>query len=142
MTIDQPITKQFLTKESVVKENKGIFTELSCLPAKAKIRLQDNALPVVHAPRRVPVALRDRVKNELKRMESMGVIRAIDEPTEWVSSMVAVAKKDSTLRICIDPKDSNENIVREHYQLPTTEDITHKLAGAKYFSRLDAKSGY
>lgn len=64
------------------------------------------------------------VKAELKRMESMGVIlvKQIDEPTEWVSSMVAVTKKDGSLCICIDPKNLNENRMHEHYQLLTIED--------------------
>lgn len=46
--------------------------------------------PVVHAPRMIPIALRDRVIKELKRMEQMGIIPKQTEPTDWVSSMVTV----------------------------------------------------
>ena len=73
----------------------------------------------------------------------MGVIKKVTEPTEWVSSMVAVGKMNTdNLRICIDPRNLNQAIMREHYPLPTIDDITHKLTGAKVFSVLDAKCGY
>ena len=76
-------------------------------------------------------------------MEKIGVIRKVIEPTEWVSSMVAVGKKNSEkLRICIDIRDLNKAIMREHYPLPTIESTTHKLSKAKIFSVLDAKTGY
>ena len=57
--------------------------------------------------------------------------------------MVAAEKKNSNrLRICIDPQNLNAAIQREHYQLPTIEEITSRLASAKYFSKVDANSGY
>ncbi|RXN35723.1 Retrovirus-related Pol poly from transposon [Labeo rohita] len=76
-------------------------------------------------------------------MERQGVIVKVTEPTEWVNSMV-VAEKPRTgqLRVCLDPRDLNKAIKRPHYPLPTLEYITSKLAGAQYFSVLDARSGY
>ncbi|KAI5086779.1 hypothetical protein C0J45_23009, partial [Silurus meridionalis] len=44
--------------------------------------------------------------------------------------------------LCIDPKDLNEAIQREHYRLPTKSDITSAMSGACYFSKLDASSGF
>ena len=44
--------------------------------------------------------------------------------------------------VCLDPRDLNQAIKRQHYQLPTAEDILSQMAGAKYFSKLDASSGY
>ena len=34
------------------------------------------------------------------------------------------------------------HFMREHYQVPTAQEITSILAGAKYFSTLDAKDGF
>ena len=51
-------------------------------------------------------------------------------------------KEDGSLRICLDPKDLNRAVKREHFQLPTSTEITSKLAGAKVFSKLDAKDGF
>jgi len=51
-------------------------------------------------------------------------------------------KKDGSLRICLDPKDLNKAIKRSHHKTPTQEEITHKLADSRFFSKLDAKNGY
>ena len=56
--------------------------------------------------------------------------------------MVVNEKKSGKLWICIDPRDLNKVIKREPYQLPTQREITSRLAGARYFSKLDATSGY
>ena len=47
-----------------------------------------------------------------------------------------------TVRQIAHPRDLNKALLREHYQLPTQEEITSRLAGAKYFSKLDATSGF
>ena len=70
------------------------------------------------------------------------MIKKVQEPTEWVNLMIINEKRSGKLRIYIDPRNLNKVISREHYQLPTQEEITARLAGAKYFSQLDAKSGF
>lgn len=44
--------------------------------------------------------------------------------------------------MCLDPRDLNNNINREHYQIPTRDKITSGMAGAQYFSKLDASQGF
>ncbi|KAK2723355.1 hypothetical protein QYM36_001875 [Artemia franciscana] len=56
--------------------------------------------------------------------------------------MVMVEKKDGSIRLCIDPVDLNKSIKRPHYPIPTLDDVTSKLHGAKVFTKLDARSGY
>ena len=102
----------------------------------------DESVPPVIPPRRVPFALHDKVKKELKRMESMRVIHKVNEQTEWVSSVLAVRKPNDKVRICIDPKDLNRAIKREHYPMRATYDVVTKLPNANYFSKLDAESGF
>lgn len=75
----------------------------------------------------------------------MGVIEKVEEPTEWVNSTVCVKKANGELRVCMDPKDlhtPNSNIQREHYQILTREEIISEMAGAKYFTKLDASQGF
>ena len=69
------------------------------------------------------------------------IIEAVEKPTEWISSMVVITKKDNKLRICLDPKDLNHAIRRENYQLLTIEDIATRLHGAKVFTVLDVRHG-
>lgn len=75
-------------------------------------------------------------------MEKMNVIKKIDEPTDWVSSLVIVQKKSGALRICLDPRDLNKAVKREHFKLPTLEEIMSLFADTKRFSKLDASSGF
>ena len=56
--------------------------------------------------------------------------------------MVIVEKSNGDLRIRLQPRRLNRAIKREHYRLPTLEDIIPELNGATVFSKLDAKSGY
>ena len=89
--------------------------------------------PVIDPARRVPVALRVKVEEELDRMQQIGVIEPVEQPTEWVSSMVTIVKPNK-LRICIDPRRLNEAVLREHYPLLTVEEVVSRIPGAKYFS--------
>ncbi|GBM27025.1 hypothetical protein AVEN_256952-1 [Araneus ventricosus] len=75
-------------------------------------------------------------------MVKAGVIQKLTEPTDWVSPLVIVQKKNGALGIRLDPQNLNRTIKRPHYNLPTFKDITSKLAEAKYFSVLDAVSAF
>ena len=115
---------------------------LGTLPYVYDIKLKENVTPVVHPPRRVPVALKNDVYDELQRMVKQGVIEKITQPTDWVNSMVVVKKPNGKLRICLDPKDLNASIKRKHHYLPRREDISSQMAGAKIFSKLDLSQGF
>ena len=56
--------------------------------------------------------------------------------------MAIAEKRKGSLRICLDPRHLNKAIKREHFQLPTIEDITTHMANAKWFTKLDANRGY
>lgn len=56
--------------------------------------------------------------------------------------MVCIRMPNGDLRMCIDPKDLNNNKIREYYQIPTRDEITSEMAGSKYFSKLDAPQGF
>ena len=74
-------------------------------------------------------------------LEHRGVIKQVNKPTPWISSMVTVIKPGK-IRICIDPRDLNKAILRPKYQMPTLEEVLPKLANVKLFSVLDAKDGF
>ena len=87
------------------------------------MQLKPEVQQVVHAARKVTVALREKVKAELDRMEKLNVISKVDEPTKWVNSMVVVPKQ-----ICLNPRDLNKAINREHYKMITLEEVTSQLS--------------
>ena len=64
-----------MTKTSVLKDYTQAFMGLGSIPGECKIHLKPDAIPVVYPPRKIPVALKDRCKAELDRMEKMGIIK-------------------------------------------------------------------
>jgi hypothetical protein len=128
-------------QQDILNNYPDLFEGLGCLPVEHHIELNETIEPVIHPPRRVPEAIRSRVTKELHRMEEEGVIEKVDQPTDWVNSMVTVIKPHKT-RICLDPRNLNEAIKREHFPLPTIEEVTARMPNAKVFSVLDAKSGF
>ena len=122
---------------------KEVFHGLGCLKKPYHIQIDSKITPVVNQLKSQPVALRDRLKQALEEMEMNGVIKKVDQPTEWVNSVVVVEKPGSKKsRICPDPRPLNEAIQREHYKMPIIEEITTRVAGATVFSKLDATHGY
>ena len=118
------------------------FDRIGRFPGVYSIKTRKEATPVIHAQRKFPIHVEDELKRELDTMVAQEVIEPVEEPTEWVNSMVVARKNNGSLRICLDPKDLNKAIQRTHHHTPTLEETTHKLAGAKVFSKLDAKHGY
>lgn len=118
------------------------FDRIGNFAGEYHIVLRPNNHPIVHAPRKCPIHMRDEIKAELDGMISQGIIRKIYEPTDWVNSIVYVRKSNDKLRLCLDPKDLNKIIMRCQHKTPTMEELSHKQSGAKYFSKLNAKNGY
>ena len=131
-----------LNRADLIRQFPRVFAEeVGQLEGEYRIKLDTTISPVQHAPRRVPVALRDQLKAELDKMTEQGIVAPVTAPTPWVSSLVVVPKKNGTLRLCLDPKDLNKAVQREHYPLPTIEDVATRLHGAKVFTKLDVRSG-
>ena len=123
-----------LTKDRVSQEYKNIFQGLGCLEGKVSIQLKEDATPVVYPARKVPVALREKLKMELDRLVKNGVIEKTESPTDWVLPLGLV---DGSFRICMDPLRVNQSVKREHCHLPERSEIQVEMAGAKFFSKLD-----
>ena len=120
-----------------------VFTGLGNLGQEYQIQLRQDIQPfALHTARTVPLPLRDKVQEELNRMEKGGVISKVDEPTPWCAGMVVVPKKSGAIRICVDLKKLNEGVLREVHPLPRVDETLALLAGATVFSKLDANSGF
>jgi hypothetical protein len=53
-----------------------------------------------------------------------------------------VEKKDGTKRMCIDYRTLNSMTIMNKYQLPRIEDLLDRFKKAKFFSKIDLRSGY
>ena len=108
------------------------------------IKLKSNAVPYQTPLRQVLIALQENFKDENKSMEKQGIISKLDHnmPTEWLNSYVIVKKPNGSPHICLDPTRLNEYILRPVFNSTTVEEVSHKLAGAKFFSMFDAAKGF
>ena len=130
-------------KTAVFKKFPSLFQGLGNLGEEFEIRLKPDAVPYsLFSPRHVPLPLKPKVQEELNRMESIGVISRVEEPTAWCAGMVVVPKKEGNIRICVDLKPLNQHVLREVHPLPRVDDTLAQLAGARVFSKLDANSGF
>ena len=98
-----------LTDCTVKAEYPDEFQGLGRLRDSYSIEIDESVRPVVHAPRRVPVPVREKVRNKRDELESDGVLTPVTETTDRVSSMVIVQKPSGQIRICLDPKDLNRS---------------------------------
>lgn len=133
-----------IDKDFVTKNYADLFTGLGTFENEYDIKLKDDAVPVAHAPRRVPDKLKTKLKLKLDHMIKTGIIEKAKGYCPWVNHLVTVEKKDveKSLRVCIDPKELNKSIENEHAYIPNFDDLASKLHDMKYFSVLDLKDGY
>lgn len=141
--VDTVKLTEALTIDTLSEKYGDLFKgELGSLPGIVKLQTDPEVRPHVAKVRRVPIAVKPKLKAELDRLSEIGVLAPVDRPTPWVSQMVMATKKSGGVRICIDPKPLNKALKREHFQLPIIEDILPDLSKAKVFSKIDLRSGY
>ncbi|XP_063962569.1 uncharacterized protein K02A2.6-like [Lytechinus pictus] len=131
-----------LSKQTLMTEYADVFEGTGKLEGEYHMSVDEDVTPVIHPPRRVPVALQTKLKEELDRLEEGNIIARIETHTPWVSSLVCVEKPNGKLRVCLDPRDLNKGLKRSHYPMTTIEDILSDLTNAKVFSTFDAKNGF
>ena len=103
-TVECPIPEQY----------SELFTGLSTFSQEYTIKLKEGATPhAIYSPRKVPLALRDKVKQKLQNMERTGVITPVSDPTPWCAGMVVIPKESGKVRICVDLKPLNDSVLRE-----------------------------
>ena len=113
--------------------------------APMKIHLNEDAKPfAIFTARQIPHAYKEEVKSTLDKMVKDKIIEPLkDEPTPWCHPLVVVPKPKGGIRLCVDLTKLNENIQRPVYPTLTPKQaVSEVTTGSRYFSTLDAKSGY
>ena len=149
-----------LTKQDILDIYSDVFTGIGKFPGMPyKFQLKQNAKPTRHAPRKVPIHLQDAFHKEIRNLEQLGILEETKDFTEWVNSFVIVEKKapvnsckiptnsssqghSKKLRICLDPRDLNEDLEREPYYTWSIEEIMAKFHGMTRFTITDYNKGY
>ena len=159
--LQSQLQDHLLTKQDILDVYSDVFTGIGKFPGMSyKFQLKENAKPVRHAPRRVPIHLQDTFHKEIRNLEQLGILEETKDVTEWVNSFVIMEKKapvnsckiptnsnssqghSKKLRICLDPRDLNEALEREPYYTQSIEKIMAKFHGMTRFTIADFNKGY
>uniref|UniRef100_A0A1X7VTK1 Peptidase A2 domain-containing protein n=1 Tax=Amphimedon queenslandica TaxID=400682 RepID=A0A1X7VTK1_AMPQE len=107
------------------------------------IKLQSGAKPhLLFTARKIPLTLRDMVREELNSTESIRVISIVEEPTLLCVGMIPIRNRIGKVRICVDLKRLNESVHQEVFPLPEVDDDLAQQSGAMVLTKLDANSGF
>jgi transposase InsO family protein len=121
--------------------------ELGCLKdVKVNIPVPNDAQPKFFKPRPVPYALRDRVDDELDKLEGQKVWEKV-KYSRWAAPIVVVLKDAKNpggpIRICGDYKITiNSAAPCDNYPIPNTSEQLATLAGGQKFSKIDLSQAY
>ena len=82
----------------------------------------------------------NELTTQLEGFIAKGHVRPSKSP--FGAPVLFVKKKDGTRRMCFDYRGLNKITIKNRYPLPRIEELLDRLHGAKYFSKLDLRSGY
>ena len=104
------------------------------------IELEPGSKPPAKAPYRMPPPELEELRKQLKDLLDAGYIRPSKAP--YGAPVLFQRKKDGSLRMCIDYRALNKVTIKNKYPIPLIADLFDQLGKARYFSKLDLRSGY
>jgi hypothetical protein len=129
---------------SVVGEFMDVFPEeLPGMPPEREefyIDLIPSTAPIAKRPYRMAPTELAELKLQIAELQQKGYIRPSSSP--WGAPVLFITKKDGSMRMCIYYRSLNEVTIKNKYPLPRIDDLFDQLQGAKYFSKIDLRSGY
>nr|GEW71663.1 putative reverse transcriptase domain-containing protein [Tanacetum cinerariifolium] len=129
----------------VIRDYPEVFPkDLPCLPPARAVEFQidliPGAAPLARAPYRLAPSEMKELSEQLQELSEKGFIRPSSSP--WGASVLFVKKKDGSFRICIDYRELNKLMVKNHYPLPRIDDLFDQLQGSSVYSKIDLRSCY
>ncbi|KAJ3684806.1 hypothetical protein LUZ61_013970 [Rhynchospora tenuis] len=130
--------------QQVVSQFSSVFSNPSSLPPPRPINhqipLKSDVTPVNIRPYRFSHFQKLEIEKILEELLLQGYIRASTSP--FASPILLVKKNDQSWRLCVDYRKLNDITVKNKFPIPIIDDLLDELHGAKYFSKIDLKSGY
>ncbi|CAF4243720.1 unnamed protein product, partial [Didymodactylos carnosus] len=128
---------------NILRQNKRLFDTSKMTRAKTKIHHTINTgdhPPTSVRPYYKTVQQRKEMQQEVGKLLDQGIIRPSNSP--WSSPVLLKMKPDGTYRFLVDFRRLNSITKKDSYPQPSAEELLHRLAGHRYFTKLDLKSGY
>ncbi|XP_023240270.1 uncharacterized protein K02A2.6-like [Centruroides sculpturatus] len=131
-----------LNQENIFESYSSVFEGSGKLKHEVIIKLNQNAIPKLVSPRRIPEALKREVKQELEHLVRKGILKKTEETSSWLHPMVIIKKKQGKLRLCMDLHELNKYIIRDNYQIPSPTELLSSIPKDRYYTVMDAKSAF
>ncbi|GBG82990.1 hypothetical protein CBR_g36519 [Chara braunii] len=92
------------------------------------------------APYRLSIPEATKLKRKLEELLRLGFIKPSNSP--WGAPVLFARKADGTLRLCIDYRGLNRYTVKNSYPMPRSDELFDRLAGNRFVTKIDLRSGY
>ena len=89
-----------ISKESMLEEFADVFVGEGKLEGDLHLEIDPSVTPVQLPTRKVPIAVKEKLKKELSGLEELCVIKSVNVPTDSISAMVVTVKNDGRIRVC------------------------------------------
>ena len=99
-----------------------------------------NGDPVMLQPRRQPMHLEHKLDELINNLLEAKVIRKCK--SAWNAPLVIIAKKDGSIRMCVDYRGLNAITKKVSFPMPDTRFLLDCLADSKYFTSIDLGQAY
>ncbi|GKD22358.1 putative reverse transcriptase domain-containing protein [Tanacetum coccineum] len=132
---DIPIVRDF--EDVFLDDLSGLLPQRQ---VEFRIDLIPGTTPVAKSPYRLPPSEMQELSEQLQELQDKGIIRPSYSPRG--APVLFVKKKDGSFRMCIDYHELNKLTIKNRYPLPRIDDLFDQLQGARYFSKIDLRSGY
>jgi hypothetical protein len=128
----------------LLQQHGAIFDEPTGLPPAHpydhRIHLLPGTAPVAVQPYRYAQLQKDKMERQCEAMLTQGIIRPITSP--FSAPVLLVRKADRSWRFCIDYHALNAKTSKDKFPIPVVDELIDQLHGARFFSKLDLRSGY
>ena len=111
---------------------------LKKLPPRRQMDHQIELVPGLRSPAQAPYRMTPPELIELRKQ----LMELMASKALYKAPVLFQKKQDGSLRMCVDYRVLNKVTIKNKYPIPLAAELFNRLSKAKYFTKLDLRSGY